>query len=326
MVIARAFPILGRRTPKDNLNQLQLSTKAQQLRDKVRLLRATTQVPQELLHQIDSHLNAIAQERTLTRQWSCYELAYEEYISAARPEEVLGILLNLRMSAHILDTPGRELWSEKKLGQLEQEVRQVSVAATTREEVASLARAIYKSSLNHKRVVELKRNVVQIVFALNIVFAISAIALLLIFQTKQIAANSPWQIVLIGCFGASGALLSAALRLRQLPFSHENLEDERVGIFFRASVGAIAAVIVTLLLQLRIVDFPFLHTASADTSPFAPGALYIFAFLSGSAERLFFRPLEQAFRKGKESAVLAPGNATAPALLAAKDQSVARVT
>jgi hypothetical protein len=46
----------------------------------------------------------------------------------------------------------------------------------------------------------------------------------------------------------------------------DDVQYEQAGMFFRAAVGALAAVIVTLFLQLRVFDFPFLHTGAADTT------------------------------------------------------------
>jgi hypothetical protein len=65
-------------------------------------------------------------------------------------------------------------------------------------------------------------------------------------------------------------------------------------------LGAFAAGIVTLFLQLRIVDFPVLHVGAEDGAFLTSGAQYIVAFASGFAERIFFRSTEKAAPKRSE--------------------------
>jgi hypothetical protein len=302
MATVKIFPLIGRSAIKENLTQVRLSAKSQQLRDKMRLLRATSHVPQELVHVIDTHLNAISQESGPLRQWIRYELASEQYISVASPEDLLGILLNLRPSTCTLDPASQQLWSDQKLNHIEQELRQGTVSAVIREEVASLARALRDSALVRKRDTGRVNDVLQSMLISNIFFAIVCVSLLVAFQTKQVPANSPWQLLLIGCFGATGALLSAASRFQQSRADHLNVPNERAGVVFRAAVGTIAAVMISLLLQLRVIDLPFLHIATSDGASLAPGALYIFGFLSGFVERRFFRNGEKSPETGKETA------------------------
>ena len=66
-------------------------------------------------------------------------------------------------------------------------------------------------------------------------------------------------------------------------------------------LGAFAAGIVTLFLQLRIVDFPVLHVGSEDGAFLTSSAQYIVAFASGFAERLFFRSVEKPAPKRSEA-------------------------
>jgi hypothetical protein len=297
MDIVNSFPKLGMRTPKQNLGHLRLLAKAQLLRDKLRLVRQSSKGSQEALHQIDVHLNAIAQESSQMKQWSQYEVAYEEYASVAPQEDLLGIILDLRSSIHVLEPSRREVWSTQKLEQLEQEVRKGDDGPLIREEIAALARSVYDGGLVARSGQELNWRLALTALFLTVFFSVLVIVLLIVLQTKHVSTTSPWQIALIGCMGACGGLMSASIRLRRLHLNREELQYEQVGMFFRAAVGAVAAVIVTLFLQLRVFDFPFLHTGPADSTPLAPAALYIFAFLSGAMERFFFRSSGKALRR-----------------------------
>ena len=128
---------------------------------------------------------------------------------------------------------------------------------------------------------------------LNVTFSLLVITLLWFFQLKQIGSDSAWQTVLVGCLGASGALLHATIQLRQAQVGLDDLRIEPAVLLFRAAFGAIFAIVVTLFLRLRVIDFPYLHTGAADSSPLAPAALYVFAFASGFAEQLFFGKLSR---------------------------------
>jgi hypothetical protein len=300
MDIVSAFPKLGVRAPKQNLGHLRLVSKSQLLRDKLKLIRQSTKASQEALHQIDAHLNAISQESSQMSQWSQYELAYEEYASVAPQENLLGIILDLRSSVHALDSSSRDVWSTQKLDQLEREVRQGNDTPVIREEIAALARAVHDGGLIGANGLELNWRLVLLGLSLSIFFSVLVIVLLIVLQMKQISSTSPWQFALIGCMGACGGLLSASIRLRRLQLSRDDVHYEQVGMFFRASVGAVAAVMVTLFLQLRVFDLPFLHTGPADSTPLAPAALYIFAFASGSVERFFFRGSGKTTRRNAE--------------------------
>lgn len=72
-------------------------------------------------------------------------------------------------------------------------------------------------------------------------------------------------------------------------------------MLFRTAVGTLAAVIVVLFLRLRVVDFPLLHSGPADTTPLAPAALYIFAFVSGASVNFLFSPRGKASPRGAEA-------------------------
>jgi hypothetical protein len=46
--------------------------------------------------------------------------------------------------------------------------------------------------------------------------------------------------------------------------------------------------VLALVLQLRIIDFPFLHLDRSERSPLSPAAFYVFGFASGLAEEAIF--------------------------------------
>jgi len=133
---------------------------------------------------------------------------------------------------------------------------------------------------------------------LNAVTSVASIGLLLFFQLKHIGPESAWHTLLIGCLGASGASLHAALQLYQSHLEVDDLKMEPAMLLFRAVLGAVFALIVTLFLRLRVIDFPYLHTGPADTTPYAPAALYVFAFVSGFAEPMLFAALNKLVRRG----------------------------
>jgi hypothetical protein len=114
-----------------------------------------------MIHQIETHLNAISQEPSLMGQWNHYELAYEEFISAGSFEDLLGVVLNLRSCAQVLDPPNQEIWSKQKLEQLEQDVRRGTANGAVREEIASLARAIYECGFRFIRDSSLRSRVMR---------------------------------------------------------------------------------------------------------------------------------------------------------------------
>ncbi len=301
MDIVNALPRFSIRKPWQNLDQLRLSFRSQLLRDKLKLLRQSSKAPQELVHQIEGHLNAITQDNSAAKQWSQYELAYEEYIAATSQEDLLGVLLGLRTSLDVLDLPSQGVWSTQKLEQLEQEVRHGNANAAIREEIAALARAVYECGLQRMSQAKLKWKLLSLLISMSIFFCILSIALLVVFQTKDVSPSSSLQMLLIGCLGACGALLSSRLGLRQLEVSSTTVRDEAAKMFYSAAVGALAAVMIVLFLRLRVVDFPWLHSGPADANSLAPAAQYIFALVSGASVTFLFSPRSKASPRSMEA-------------------------
>jgi hypothetical protein len=297
MNFTEVFPLTGIGKADQSFSQLDLNAKSQLLRDKIKLLRQSSKAPQETLHQIDSHLNAIAQEPNLIRQWNHYELAYEGFISTASHDDLLGVLLTLRARMQVLDPAALEIWSKAKVEHLEEVVRAGTADGTIREEIASLARAIYERGLRFVRNSSLRCRILRTALLLNVGLSVAVITLLWYFQLKQIPSDSAWQTPLIACLGAIGALLRATIQLRQSQWEIEDLRMQPAILLFRAAFGAVLALAVTLFLRLRVIDFPDLHTGDPGLTPLASAALYIFAFLSGFAEPTVFSALERLARR-----------------------------
>lgn len=297
MAYTEVIPVLSFGDVDQKFSRLSLTAKSQLLRDKIKLLRQSTKTPQETLHHIESHLNAISQEANLMGQWSHYELAYEGFISAGSLDDLLGVVLSLRSCASILDAPTREIWSNQKLDRIEQDVRSGNANGTVREEIASLARAIYEAGFRFVRKADLKSRVMRTALLFNAALSALVIAGLWFLQMKRIGPESAWQVAVIACLGASGALLHATLQLRQSRMDVEDLRIEPMVLLFRATFGAILGVVVILFLRLRVIDFPYLHTSTAASAPFAPAALYVFAFASGFAAEIIFSTAEEAVRR-----------------------------
>ena len=148
---------------------------------------------------------------------------------------------------------------------------------------------------------ELKWKVLGVMLSVSIFFSILVIALLVVFQMKEVPSNSSLQMLFFGCLGACGAILNSSVWLRHLELSYTTLREEAAEMILRAAVGAIAAVMVVLFLRLRVVDFPLLHSGPADTTPLAPAALYIFAFVSGVSVKFLFSPRAKASPRGAEA-------------------------
>jgi hypothetical protein len=301
MEMVNALPTLRIGKPRQNFDQLRLFSRSQLLRDKLKLLRQSSKAPQELIHQVEGHLNGISQDSSSTKQWSQYELAYEEYITAAPQQDLLGILLDLRTSLGVLNSESQDVWSTKRIEELEQEVRREDLSATIREEIAALARAVYDCGLQYTRHSELKWKLQRVMLSVSILFFFLVVALLIVFQVKAVSPDSPLQMLLVGCFGACAALLSSPQAFAGRQASSTTLRDEATRILFRTAVGALAAVIVALFLRLRVVDFPSLHSGPADTTPLAPAALYIFGFLSGLSVNFLFNARGKASPRGAEA-------------------------
>src|SRR3984893_19510010 len=110
----------------------------------------------EIVHQIESHLNAIIQEGDPIGHGTSYELAYQGYIPLAEQQDLLGLILDLRSRANVLDEPNQDVWTGSKLRQMEQDVRVGRADSSLRGEIASLARAIHECDVQKTRNIEIR--------------------------------------------------------------------------------------------------------------------------------------------------------------------------
>jgi len=109
----------------------------------------------------------------------------------------------------------------------------------------------------------------------------------------QVDEQSSWEKIPIFLFGVSGGLLSATIQQRRTRMYRHEMPTAKVQLLFKAVFGSIAAIIVNLFLELRIIDFPFLHDKASQSLRLPLAALYIVAFVSGFSELLFFSALEK---------------------------------
>jgi hypothetical protein len=278
-------------------DQLNLSSKSQFLRDKIKLIRQAGKAPAETVHQIESHLNAVTQESNPIGQWNSYELAYEGYIPLAEQEDLLGLILDLRSRVDVLDERNQEVWSGPKLAQMEQDVRLRCADSNLRVEIASLARAIHECGVRKRHDIEVRSRLIRRALYLAAFLCVVVICSLLAIEIRKIAADSPWQLMVTAAFGGIGALVVATTRLRQRHLVGNELQADQASLLFRGAFGALLAVVVALVLQLRVIDFPSLHLDHSERSPLSPAAFYVFGFASGLAEEAIFNLLER--RKAK---------------------------
>ena len=296
----RKLPTLEVLTLEERFSREYLDLKCTYLQDKILPLGQSAKP--EIIQQIQSHLTAAHEETNLRKKADFCELAYEVYISVASGDDLLNIFLGLRARTYRLDRPNREIWSRQKLDALEKEIRQGNVTAGLRSEIESLAKAIYECGFRYTRDKELKSELLRFALKVDIVAYLIVIILFVIFGIMAVAPESPLQVILIGSFGVSGGLLSATLQLRQRRFYRHYLRTELVSLFFRAVFGAVAAVIVSMFLRLRFIDFPFLHTSIGDVTSIPPTTLYVIGFASGFTDRIFFGAIGKVSTKSVENA------------------------
>jgi hypothetical protein len=287
-----AIPAIGVGRANHKYLQLSLHSKSAFLRDRIRLARQSGRVPPEIIQRIENHLNAVAQENDPAGQWNSYELAFESYLPLASEEDLLGDFLGLRTKTYRLDQHSQEVWSKEKLQQMEFDIRNGQVSSTLREEVVTLARAIHECDFHRRRSAEAKSKLIRMTFYVNAFLCVLAIACLTIIEILHVAVKAPWPMVVAGLFGAIGALVTSSFHLRE-HFYGNDIQVDRASLFFRAALGAIAAVIVTLFLQLPLVDFPFLHADHTESGALSPAALYVFGFVSGLAVQALFGTFEK---------------------------------
>jgi hypothetical protein len=282
--------LLGRPRELDEELSLQyLDSKSELLRDKLVFLNQGGAAHGEMVALIEGRLNTMKTETNLRQKSNLLELAYEGYITIVPDEELLSVFLGLKSRAYRLDKYYSEIWPKQRLNEIESGIRQGHVSRELRVEVESISKAIYECGFRFTRDNELKSELLRSTLIFDSVAYLILIFLLMSFGFKKVAWDSPYQEILIIWFGVSGGLLSATLQLRASRFYRHMLRTEQVRLLFRAVFGAIAAVIVMLLLDLHFIDFPFLRSGSVDSGALSPSARYVIAFVSGLSERVLLR-------------------------------------
>ena len=289
--------------------QLSLHSQSQLLREKIKEARTAGTVAPETIQRIEGHLSAISQEKNPVGQWNSYELAYENFISVASRDDLLGVLLRLRTRIHRLDEHSQKVWPKEKIAQIEEDVRSGEVSSSLRAEIVTLVRTVHECGIRGKRESEARSRIVRVAFLVNAFLSVLAFILVIWLDFLKTEASSPWPIVVTGIFGAVGGLLSETVQLRIQRLEGSAMQTDGADLLFRGTLGAIAAVVVGLFLRLRIVDFPFLHGGTIPlldlgtnaSGTLAPAAFYAFGFASGMVAQLFFKTTRR--NDNKHSAV-----------------------
>jgi hypothetical protein len=294
-----------------------LEMKISDLRNKLDGLARANYGPQSEIKEIQNSLNPIKGGDVRTKR-SVYQLAYRRYILICPDDELLSVILELKSGLYHLDRNGDEIWSPRKLEALEHSVRVHDGNGHLRVEIETLAKAIDEGRFRMRRDDDLSRDFLTFAFRSNLILFLVLLCVLGLFVILKVDIHSQWRKLPVLLFGACGGMLSATMQYRRQRMSPGELRIEPVQLFFRSVLGAFAAGIVTLFLQLRIVDFPILHVGAEDGVFLTSGAQYIVAFASGFAERIFFRSAERTPPKRSEAPpVVVQHTAARPAAKAA---------
>ena len=277
-----------------------LEMKTNDLRNKLDALSRSNFGPQSEIKEIQNSLNPIKAGDVRTKR-SIYQLAYRRYILICPDDELLSIILELKSRLYHLDRNGEEIWSPRKLEAIEHAVRLHEGGNHLRVEIETLAKAIDEGRFRMRRDDDLRRDFLVFAFRANLILFLILLCVLGIFVILKVDIHSQWRKLPVLLFGACGGMLSATMQYRRQRISPGDLRIEPIQLFFRSVLGAFAAGIVTLFLQLRIVDFPVLHVGVEDGNALTSGAQYIVAFASGFAERIFFRSTERISSKPSET-------------------------
>lgn len=282
-----------------------LAMKVADLRQKLDSLARGNAAAQLEIDPIKSSLDRINTEPVMRVRWALYQLSYRQYARICPADELLAVFLGLRSRTYRLDKPGKEIWDTKKLDSIQSQIANQPQSSQLRVEIDALAKAIDECGFRYTRDNDLKSELDRRALIWNVFVFLAILIVLGIFSLRQIDAQSPLEKIPILLFGVSGGLLSATLQQRRARMYRHVMATARVQLLFRAVFGAIAAVIVNMFLELRIVDFPVLRAGTQVTSGFPISALYIVGFVSGFSERIFFGTIEkvapaQSGVKGRE--------------------------
>jgi hypothetical protein len=301
-----------------------LEMKVSDLRNKLEALSRANYGPQLEIKEIQNSLNHTKAGDIRTKR-SSYQLAYRRYILICPDDELLSVILELKSRLDHLDRNGEEIWSPRKLEAIEHAIRAHDGNGHLRVEVEALAKAIDEGRFRMRRDDDLRRDFLVFAFRSNLILFLVLLCVLGLFVILKVDVHSQWRKLPVLLFGACGGMLSATMQYRRQPPG--DLRIEPVQLFFRSVLGAFAAGIVTLFLQLRIVDFPVLHVGAEDGAFLTSSAQYIVAFASGFAERIFFRSAERISPKRAEAPpVVVQHTPTRPAAKSATGGPIIAVT
>ena len=272
-----------------------LEMKISDLRNKLEALARANFGPQFEVKEIQNSLNSIKVADVRTKR-STYQLAYRRYILICPDDELLSVVLELKARLHHLDKISEEVWDPRRLDAIEQNIRTHQGNGHLRVEIETFAKAIDEGRFRLRRDEDLRRDFLVFAFKSNLVLFLVLLCVLGVFVLLKVDIHSQWRKLPVLLFGACGGMLSATMQYRRQRVSPGDLRIEPIQLFFRSVLGALVAGIVTLFLQLRIVDFPILHAGVDDGASLTSAAQYIVAFASGFAERIFFRPTEKVRR------------------------------
>jgi len=270
-----------------------LTMKTTDLRQSLDSLERANATLQPEINEIRNRLDRIKTESVGRIRWVLYQLSYRQYLRICPSEELLGAFLGLRSRTYRLDKPNKEIWDPKKLDSIENQIVNQPQGPQLRTEIDALAKAVDECGFRFTRDNDLKSELDRLALGCNVVVFFAILAVLSIFSIQQIDTQSPLEKIPILLFGVSGGLLSATLQQRRDRMFRHDMPTARVQLLFRAVFGAIAAVIVNMFLELRIVDFPVFRAGTQVTSGFPISALYIVGFVSGFTERIFFSAIEK---------------------------------
>jgi hypothetical protein len=284
-----------KKTLTDQYDEEYLQMKLVDLRQKLDSLARTNASVQPEIDEIRSNLENIRTEVVKRVRWNLYQISLRRYLRICPSEELLSAFLGISSRVYRLDVPNKQIWDQGRLKSIEQQIVDGPQDARLRLEIEALAKAIDECGFRFTRDNDLKSEVHRNSLYCTVAAFLVLLAVLFWVSIRQIDPESQWQELPILLFGVNGGLLSATLQQRRERMYRHTMSTVKAELLFRAVCGAIAAVIVTMLLELRIVDFPFLH--SGNLSSFPVTVLYIVGFASGFTERLFIGAMEKVYPK-----------------------------
>jgi hypothetical protein len=286
-------PTLIKQTLTSQYDGEYLGMKIADLRQKLDSLWRTNASVQPEIAEIRQTLDRAETEAASRVRWNFYQLSYRHYTQICPPEELLGAFLGIRSRAYRLDKPNKEIWNSQKLDSIEAQIVNQSQSPQVRVEIEAFAKAIDEGGFRFTRDNDLKSELDRLALAWNVTVFLLILAVLGSFAIWHVDSQSPLEKIPILLFGVCGGLLSATLQQRRGRMYRHTMGTAKVRLLFRAVFGAIAANMVNIFIELRIIDFPVLRAGTGEVSRFPIAALYIVGFVSGFTERLFFAAIEK---------------------------------